>query len=106
VLDTGIHAMRWSRERAIAYFRENTPLSEGNIVTEVERYFVNPGQALSYKMGMLEILRLREKARHDLGGAFDIRDFHEVVVGSGSMPLPVLEAEVERYIAAELESGP
>lgn len=106
VLDTGIHAMRWSRERAIAYFRENTPLSEGNIVTEVERYFVNPGQALSYKMGMLEILRLREKARRDLGGAFDIRDFHEVVVGSGSMPLPVLEAQVERYIAAELESGP
>lgn len=106
VLDTGIHAMRWSRERAIAYFRENTPLSEGNIVTEVERYFVNPGQALSYKMGMLEILRLREKARHDLGGAFDIRDFHEVVLGSGSMPLPVLEAQVERYIAAELESGP
>jgi uncharacterized protein (DUF885 family) len=106
VLDTGIHAMRWSRERAIAYFRENTPLSEGNIVTEVERYFVNPGQALSYKMGMLEILRLREKARRDLGGAFDIRDFHEVVLGSGSMPLPVLEAQVERYIAAELESGP
>jgi uncharacterized protein (DUF885 family) len=55
---------------------------------------------------MLEILRLREKARHDLGGAFDIRDFHEVVLGSGSMPLPVLEAQVERYIAAELESGP
>lgn len=105
VLDTGIHAMHWSREQAIDYFRAETPLSEGNIVTEVERFFVNPGQALSYKMGMLEILELRGRARQGLGGRFDIRDFHDVVLGSGALPLPVLEAEVDRYIAEAREAG-
>lgn len=100
VLDTGIHAKRWSREQAIDYFRANTPLSEGNIVTEVERYFVNPGQALSYKMGMNRILELRERARTALGEAFDIRAFHDVVLGSGAVPLPILERLVDDYIAA------
>ncbi len=100
VLDTGIHAERWTREQSIDYFRENTPLSDGNIVTEVERFFVNPGQALSYKMGMLEILRLRAAARETLGERFDIRAFHDAVIGAGALPLPLLERRVEAYVEA------
>lgn len=102
VVDTGIHAKRWTREQAIAYFQKNTPISEGDIVTEVERYFVNPGQALGYKMGMIKILELRQKATTALGDKFDIRFFHDAVLQQGSLPLPVLEKQVERYIAATL----
>jgi uncharacterized protein (DUF885 family) len=98
VIDTGIHAMRWTREEAIDFFRQNTPLSEGDMVTEVERFFVNPGQALGYKIGMMKILELRSHAQSVLGKAYDIRDFHDVVIGQGAMPLPILEAQVERYI--------
>ena len=105
VVDTGIHAKRWTREQAIEYFQANTPLSEGNIVTEVERYFVNPGQALSYKMGMNRILELRERAREALGDDFDIRAFHDVALGSGSVPLPILERLVDEYIAAQEPRG-
>jgi len=101
VLDTGIHAMRWTREEAIDYFLENTPLSEGDIVTEVERFFVNPGQALSYKMGMIKILELRERAKNELGSAYDIREFHDAVIGAGSLPLQLLDRQVERYISAK-----
>ena len=102
VLDTGMHAKQWTREQSIEYFRENTPLSEGDIVTEVERFFVNPGQALGYKLGMIKILELRERARDALGDAFDIRDFHDAVIGSGSIPLGILEKRVERYIEQTL----
>lgn len=101
VLDTGIHAQRWTREEAIDYFRDNTPLSEGDIVTEVERFFVNPGQALGYKMGMIKILELRERAKDELGSAFDIREFHNAVIGAGSLPLQLLERQVERYISSK-----
>jgi len=101
VLDTGIHEMRWTREEAIDYFLENTPLSEGDIVTEVERFFVNPGQALGYKMGMIKILELRERAKNELGSAYDIREFHDAVIGAGSLPLQLLERQVERYISAK-----
>lgn len=100
VLDTGIHAERWSHDEAIRYFRANTPLSEGDIVTEVERFFVNPGQALGYKLGMMKILELRERSRLELGAAFDIRDFHDAVIDAGSLPLPLLERRVGRYIDA------
>lgn len=103
VTDTGIHAKQWTRQQAIDYFMENTPISEGDIVTEVERYFVNPGQALGYKMGMIKILELRDKAEAELGGAYDIRDFHDAVIGAGSLSLPVLERRVNAYIA---EAGP
>ena len=106
VLDTGIHSLRWTRQEAIDYFLANTPLSEGDIVTEVERFFVNPGQGLGYKMGMIEILGLRRQAREALGDRFDIRRFHDVVIGSGPMPLPVLERRVERYIADTLGVDP
>ena len=101
VLDTGIHGQRWTREEAIDYFRDNTPLSEGDIVTEVERFFVNPGQALGYKMGMIKILELRERAKGELGSAFDIREFHDAVIGAGSLPLQLLERQVERYISSK-----
>lgn len=83
------------------YFRENTPLSEGDIVTEVERFFVFPGQALGYKMGMMKILELRARAQEQLGDAFDIRAFHDVVIGRGPMPLPVLERQIDAWIAAQ-----
>ncbi len=99
VTDTGIHAKRWTRQQAIDYFRENTPISEGDIITEVERYFVNPGQALGYKMGMIRILELRQRARDALGDRFDIRAFHDTVIGTGALPLPILEQQVDRYIA-------
>ena len=98
VLDTGIHAERWTRQQSIDYFLENTPLSKGDIVTEVERFFVNPGQGLSYKIGMIEILELRERAQQALGDAFDIRKFHDAVIGTGPLPLPLLERQVDRYI--------
>ncbi|WP_126171983.1 DUF885 domain-containing protein [Altericroceibacterium xinjiangense] len=100
VLDTGIHSKRWSREQAIDYFRANSPNSERDIVKEVDRYINNPGQATSYMVGQLKIAELRDRARRELGPRFDIRDFHEVVLGQGPLPLNVLEEEVNRYIAA------
>ena len=105
VLDTGIHAKKWTREEAIDYFRENTPLSEGDIVTEVERFFVNPGQALGYKLGMIKILELRSLAEQELGEDYDIRDFHDAVIGAGSLPLPLLERRVRAYIDEAKQRG-
>ena len=99
VVDTGIHSKQWTRQQAIDYFTDSTPISEGDIITEVERYFVNPGQALSYKMGMIKIQELRRRAEEALGEKFDIRDFHDVVIGTGALPLPVLEQQVDRFIA-------
>jgi len=101
VTDTGIHAMHWTRQQAIDYFLENTPISKGDIVTEVERFFVNPGQALGYKLGMMKILELRARAQEVLGERFDIRAFHDVVIGRGAMPLPVLERQVGSWVAKE-----
>ena len=99
VTDTGLHAKRWSREQAIDYFRRNSLLSERDIVKEVERYLTNPGQATSYKIGELKIMELRARAQTALGDRFDIRDFHAVVLGSGSVPLDVLEDQVDAWIA-------
>jgi uncharacterized protein (DUF885 family) len=99
VTDTGMHAKRWSRDKAIAYFRENSPLSDRDIVKEIDRYINNPGQATSYMVGQLEISRLRVKATQALGPRFDLRDFHEVVLASGALPLDVLAELVDGYIA-------
>lgn len=99
VVDTGIHAKRWTRQQAISYFANSTPLAQQDIVTEVERFFVTPGQALSYKTGMITILDLRDRAQKALGDKFDIRDFHEAVIGAGSMPLPLLIKRIDAYIA-------
>lgn len=100
VTDTGLHAKRWSREQAMDYFRHNSLLSERDIQKEVERYITNPGQATSYKIGELKIEELREKARQTLGDRFDIKDFHAVVLGNGSVPLDVLEDQVNAWLAS------
>ncbi len=99
VVDTGLHSKKWTIEDGIEYFRVNTPLSEGDIKTEVERYLVVPGQALSYKIGMLKILELRARAKTVLGDQFDLRDFHDAVLGAGPLPLPILEQVVDTYIS-------
>jgi uncharacterized protein (DUF885 family) len=104
VVDTGIHAKRWNREQAIAYMVNETGMVETEVVSEIERYFVDPGQALAYKVGMFKILELRERAKSKLGGKFDLRDFHDVVLGNGSMPLTVLERVVDEYIASKHKS--
>lgn len=101
VTDTGLHSKRWSREQAIDYFRQNSLLSERDIVKEVERYITSPGQATSYKIGELKIMELRQRAQAALGDRFDIRDFHAVVLGSGSVPLEVLEDQVDAWIASK-----
>lgn len=99
VLDTGIHAKGWSREQAIEYFLKNSPRSELDITNEVDRYISWPGQALAYKMGELEIKRLRKKAEDALGDKFDIRAFHDAVLGQGAVPLDQLERQVTDYIS-------
>jgi uncharacterized protein (DUF885 family) len=106
VVDTGLHAKGWTEGQAVAYFLENSPLAEGAIRSEVRRYLVNPGQATTYKIGMITIQRLRDEARRELGSKFDYRAFHDVVLGGGSTPLPVLESRVRRWIAAEKASAP
>lgn len=99
VVDTGVHAKRWSRQQALDYMRDNTALSEHEITTEVDRYISWPGQALSYKLGELKLRELRARAEQTLGADFDLRAFHDTVLALGSVPLPVLEEEVDRWIA-------
>jgi uncharacterized protein (DUF885 family) len=99
VVDTGIHAMRWTREEAIEYMLDNVGMAETDAVSEVERYFVIPGQATAYKVGMIKIMELRTRARSELGEKFDIREFHDVILTNGSMPLDILEELVLEYIA-------
>ena len=98
VVDTGIHSKGWTREQALDYLRANTALGEADIAAEVDRYIAWPGQALAYKVGELEILRLRQRAQQKLGPRFDIRAFHTQVLESGSLPLAVLEAKIDRWI--------
>jgi uncharacterized protein (DUF885 family) len=105
VVDTGIHAMGWSRDRAIAFMLEHTALAPNNIGNEVDRYIVLPGQALAYKLGQLEILRLRDEARARLGDRFDIRGFHDTVLGSGALALPTLRSVVEAWATGRLAEG-
>ena len=98
VVDTGMHAMGWSRQRAIDYMTENSPMRSSQIVPEIDRYAVTPGQALAYMIGRLEIQRMRRDAEADLGDAFDIKGFHDAVLGSGLMPLPVLDRVVRDWV--------
>ncbi len=100
VVDTGLHEKQWTRERAIQYLLENTPNPEGDCRKAIERYIVMPGQATAYKIGMIKIVELRENARERLGDAFDIRDFHDVVLKDGPVPLQILEENVEAWITA------
>lgn len=99
VVDTGLHALGWTRQQAIDYMIENTVLAPNNIVNEVDRYLTWPGQALAYKVGQREILALREEARQRLGTRFDIREFHDAVLGQGAVTLPVLREQVEAWMA-------
>ena len=105
VVDTGIHVLGWSRAQAVAFLRDNTLIAPNNIETEVDRYIGWPGQALAYKVGQLEILRLREDARRRLGSAFDLRRFHDVVLGSGAVTLPVLGMAVDEWVASQLRTS-
>jgi uncharacterized protein (DUF885 family) len=98
VVDTGIHHKRWTREEAIDYMLANTGIVESDVVAEVERYIVMPGQATAYKVGMIKILELRQKAMDSLGDRFDIREFHDVVLKNGAVPLDILERIVDDYI--------
>ncbi len=98
VVDSGLHRKRWTREQAIEYMIDYTGYERGSAVTEIERYMVWPGQATAYKIGMIKILELRERARSALGDKFDIRDFHRVVLGNGDVPLFLLEEQVDQYI--------
>jgi uncharacterized protein (DUF885 family) len=100
VLDTGIHAKRWTRDQSIAYFKANSSVSDTDIAREVDRYFNWPGQATSYMVGQLRIAELRARAERELGPRFDIRDFHEAVLSQGALPLDLLDEQVTRYIAA------
>ena len=98
VVDTGIHAKKWTRQEGIDYYKENTPAAESACVKMVERHIVMPGQATAYKIGMNKILELREKAKNQLGDQFDIKEFHDVVLTDGALPLTVLESKVDSWI--------
>ena len=98
VVDTGIHAKRWTREQAIAYMHEKTGMGQKEVKSEIERYIVAPGQACAYKVGMLKIQELRTRAEKELGAKFDQREFHDVMLKNGALPLEILEEQVDEYI--------
>ncbi|MEL7219040.1 MAG: DUF885 domain-containing protein, partial [Pseudomonadota bacterium] len=100
VVDTGIHSKGWSEQEAITYFLENSPMPETTVRSEVRRYFVLPGQATSYKIGMIRIQELRAEAEKALGDKFDIRGFHDTVLGGGAVPLSILEQRVDQWVAS------
>jgi uncharacterized protein (DUF885 family) len=104
VVDTGMHEKKWTRQQAIDYLKQNTSNSEGDCIDSINRYIVMPGQATAYKIGMLKILELREKARKQLGNKFDIRQFHEVVLTKGAVPLDILEELVDRWVKTKQNS--
>ncbi len=101
VVDTGLHAMGWTEAEAIAYFTKHSPKPLESVTAEVQRYIVTPGQATSYKIGMLKIQQLRKKAEAALGKDFDIRDFHDTVLGGGALPLSLLERRIDQWIASK-----
>jgi uncharacterized protein (DUF885 family) len=101
-----MHALGWPRDRAIAFMLEHTALAPNNIANEVDRYIVMPGQALAYKLGQLELLRLRAWAREQLGAAFDIRAFHDTALGSGALALPALRGVVAAWVDRTAAGSP
>ena len=105
VVDTGMHAKGWSKARAVAFMTDNSALSAANIEAEVNRYIANPGQALAYKLGELKIRELRARAERALGASFDLRRFHDAVLGHGAVPLDILDDQIDAWIAAERRRG-
>jgi uncharacterized protein (DUF885 family) len=105
VVDTGVHYKHWTREQMVDFFHQHTAMDEPNIQTEVDRYIAWPAQALSYKIGQMKILELRERAKNALGEKFDIRSFHDAVLNTGALPLDVLEEKINRWIAAQQNHG-
>ena len=103
VVDTGMHYFEWERQQAIDFFLENAAKSELDIVNEIDRYIVMPGQALAYKIGQMKFAALKEKAKKDLGVKFDVRKFHDLVLSEGAIPLNELDTLVENYIRLESE---
>jgi uncharacterized protein (DUF885 family) len=101
VVDTGLHAQGWSKAQAVAFMKDNTALTDANIDAEVNRYISMPGQALGYKLGELKLLALRARAEKALGPRFDLRRFHDALLGQGAVPLDVLEAQVDSWIDSE-----
>ena len=105
VVDTGMHYLSWSRQQAIDYFKANAGKSEHDIVVEIDRYIVWPGQALAYKIGELKIKELRAYAEEKLGEEFDIRAFHDEVLGKGAVPLKVLDTNIRTWVEEQLQGG-
>jgi uncharacterized protein (DUF885 family) len=101
VVDTGLHARHWTRQQAIDFFVENTAKTRHDIEVEIDRYIVWPGQALAYKTGELELRRLRAYAERTLGPKFDVRRFHDAVLGAGALPLDVLDRRIRAFVDAE-----
>ncbi len=101
VVDTGIHSKGWSEEQAVKYFTENSSIAEGAIASEVRRYITTAGQATAYKIGMIRLQQMRDKARAELGDKFSYPAFHDQILGGGALPLPVLEKKIDRWIAAQ-----
>jgi uncharacterized protein (DUF885 family) len=101
VVDTGMHSMGWTREQSIQFFKDNTGKTDQDITVEVDRYIVWPGQALAYKLGQLEIRKLRNEAEKKLGANFDVRKFHDAVLENGALPLNVLKSQVMAWLGAQ-----
>jgi len=104
VVDTGIHAKKWTREEAVQYYLDNIPNPEGDIRAEIDRYIVWPGQATAYMIGKLKIQELRERAEEALGENFNIAEFHDVILINGSVPLDILEQNVDNWITDKKET--